>query len=243
MPIPRSAPAHRLPPGARRAALLAALEDVPGPTTVADLAASTGLHANTVRAHLEVLVREGRATRRTEQRATRGRPRELYEATGAPDPAQAYASLALLLAEQLAAATPDPAGEGESMGRRWAVQEAPHAPAGHRHDDGAPPFTPGPTATPDDGVSQVVRVLRGAGFAPELSADGTQVLLHSCPFREVAAAQPTVVCQAHLGLIRATLERAGSPVVARTIQPFVAPDLCVASFDIPRGAPPAVASQ
>lgn len=228
MPIPRSAPSHRLPPGARRAALLAALEDVAGPTTVGDLAAASGLHANTVRAHLEVLVREGRATRRTEQRATRGRPRELYEATGAPDPAQAYAALALLLAEQLAAATTDLAGEGERMGRRWAA-----------HDDVAARSAPEASPPTVDGVTQVVHVLRRAGFAPELSEDGTRLLLHSCPFREVAAAQPTVVCQAHLGLIRATLERSGSPVVASTIQPFVAPDLCVASFDVPHEASPA----
>jgi predicted ArsR family transcriptional regulator len=257
VPIPRSAPVHRLPPGARRAGLLAALEAVAGPATVADLAATTGLHPNTVRAHLDVLVREGRVTRRTEQRTTRGRPRELYEVTGAPDPSQAYASLALLLAEQLAAATSDPAAEGERMGRRWAAHDAPQAPSPHvardggvvrvggpPHDDAvAPPPTAGPSPRVDDGVRQVVRVLRRAGFAPELSEDGTQVLLHACPFREVAAAQPTVVCQAHLGLIRATLDRAGSSVVARAIQPFVAPDLCVASFEVPAGATPAATGQ
>lgn len=240
MPIPRSAPVHRLPPGARRAGLLAALEAVAGPATVADLAASTGLHANTVRAHLDVLVREGRVVRRTEQRTTRGRPRELYEATGAQDPPQAYASLALLLAEQLAAATSDPAAEGERMGRRWAAHGAPQAPPSH--DDAV---VPSPTAglSRDDGVEQVVRVLRRAGFAPEPSEDGTQVLLHACPFREVAAAQPTVVCQAHLGLIRATLDHAGSSVVARAIHPFVAPDLCVASFEVPAGTTPAATGQ
>ncbi|WP_225754656.1 helix-turn-helix domain-containing protein [Actinotalea sp. Marseille-Q4924] len=232
MPIPRSEPALRLPPGARRAALLAALERAVEPTTAAELAQAAGLHPNTVRAHLEVLVREGRATRRTERRGTRGRPRELYEATGAPDPAQAYAALALLLAEQLATATSDPGAEGERMGRRWATrgddaQEATR--------DGRPP---GPEVVDRDGVAEVMTVLRRAGFAPELTTDGTQVLLHSCPVRDVAHAQPTVVCQAHLGLIRATLEAAGSDVVATRIEPFVAPDLCVASFDRPADAAP-----
>nr|WP_297424432.1 helix-turn-helix domain-containing protein [uncultured Actinotalea sp.] len=235
MPIPRSAPVHRMPPGARRAALLTALENAPGPTTAAELAEATGLHANTVRAHLDVLVREGRATRRTEQRVTRGRPRELYEATGAPDPAQAYASLALLLADQLAATAPDPCAEGERMGRRWAT-----------HDDAAGAPEPGPTApgtspTPGPGhtrdvardLTEVLRVLRRAGFAPELADDGSEVRLHACPIREVAAAQPGVVCQAHLGLIRATLERSGSSVAARAIHPFVAPGLCVATFEGP----------
>lgn len=218
MPIPRSAPALRLPPGARRAALLAALEEQGGPTTVGELADVTGLHPNTVRAHLDVLVREGRASRRTDQRGARGRPRELYEASGAPDPAQAYASLALLLAEQLAAATGDPAVDGEDMGRRWAARSA---------------TTPPGTSTAAEGVAEVVRVLRRAGFAPELAADGRRVLLHSCPIRDVAHAQPGVVCQAHLGLIRATLEAAGSDVVATSIQPFVAPDLCVATLADP----------
>jgi predicted ArsR family transcriptional regulator len=221
VPIPRSAPTRRLPPGARRAALLTALEDAAAPSTVAGLAEATGLHPNTVRAHLDVLVREGRATRRTEQRAARGRPRELYEATGAPDPATAYASLALLLAEQLASATADPAREGERMGHRWAAADA----------------APGATGEARDGVVEVLRVLRRAGFGPELSAEGSQVLLHSCPVRQVAHAQPDVVCQAHLGLIRATLESAGSPVVATAIAPFVEPELCVASLTRPDAGP------
>lgn len=234
MPIPRSAPTRRLPPGARRTALLAALEDA-SPSTVAELAETTGLHPNTVRAHLDVLVREGRATRRTEQRGARGRPRELYETTGAPDAAAAYASLAVLLAEQLASAAGDAAVEGERMGRRWALSD-------RSTDPGAAPGSPAtagrPTATAaDDGVAQVVRVLRRAGFGPELSADGSQVLLHSCPVRQVAHAQPDVVCQAHLGLIRATLEATGSRVVATAIAPFVAPELCVASLARPDDEP------
>jgi predicted ArsR family transcriptional regulator len=188
-----------------------------------------------VRAHLDVLVREGRATRRTEQRVTRGRPRELYEATGAPDPAQAYASLALLLVDQLAAAAPDPAAEGEQMGRRWAARDD-VAPV-----TGTPAPGPGPGVTRD--LAEVVRVLRRGGFAPELADDGSEVRLHACPVREVAAAQPGVVCQAHLGLIRATLERSGASVTARAIHPFVAPGLCVATFDAPgaSGAPTDVA--
>lgn len=240
MPIPRSAPTRRLPPGARRATLLAALEGATAPSTVAELAEATGLHPNTVRAHLEVLVREGRATRRTEQRAARGRPRELYEATGAPDPATAYASLALLLAEQLASAAGDPAREGEQMGRRWAASDGASGAAGAP----GPPDTTGPATAPAaapvgsaDGVTAVLRVLRRAGFGPELSADGSQVLLHSCPVRQVAHAQPDVVCQAHLGLIRATLEATGSGVVATAIAPFVTPELCVATLARPADEP------
>ncbi|MBC7290189.1 MAG: helix-turn-helix domain-containing protein [Actinotalea sp.] len=242
MPIPRSAPAVRLPPGARRAALLQALGTTGGPTTVAALAELSGLHPNTVRAHLDVLVREGRATRRTEERVSRGRPRELYEATGAPDPAAAYAALALLLAEQLAQAAADPAAEGERMGRRWAaaddaaqdVAAARAAPTEPAEATGATGSDAGPAdrgASVDSGVDRVVAVLRRAGFAPELS--GNRVLLHSCPVRQVAHAQPAVVCQAHLGLIRATLEAAESSVAATRIEPFVEPDLCVAVLEEP----------
>lgn len=231
MPIPRHDPVVRLPPGTRRAALLTALVDAGGPATVADLARAGGLHPNTVRAHLDVLVREGRATRSTERRGAPGRPREVYEATGAPEPAQAYAALALLLAEQLAASAADPADAGERMGRRWAAQDG--AVAGPARDDARGDGAPGRGAPgAEAAVTRLVHVLRRAGFAPEVS--GAQVLLHGCPIREVARAQPGVVCQAHLGLIRATL--AGSDVVATRIQPFVAPDLCVASLDGMSGA-------
>ncbi|EYR63299.1 ArsR family transcriptional regulator [Actinotalea ferrariae CF5-4] len=253
MPVPRTDAAVRRPPGARRADLLALLGARGSAMTVAEIAPELGLHPNTVRAHLDVLVRAGRVTRRTEARATPGRPRELYEATDVPDDERSYALLAQVLASGLADLA---GGRGRAVdvalaaGRRWAgaigpeqvaeraaEAEAEAAAAVGRADVTSPlrPGGPGaPAPTTDDDASPVeaalapvLRMLARTGFAPRLSPDGDEIHLRHCPFREVAEAQPDVVCSVHLGLIQGALERSGAPVAATRIVPFLQPDLCV----------------
>ena len=63
-----------------------------------------------------------------------------------------------------------------------------------------------------------------------LEEGGWQVRLHACPFRTVARAHPEVVCNVHLGLLRGTLSRLGAPPTTVGLQPFVTPELCVASL-------------
>lgn len=90
---------------------------------MADLAPLAGLHPNTVRAHLEVLVRSGSVTRRTEERTVPGRPREIYRATGAADDDRNYQLLARMLAGRLAELTDDPVAQAIAAGRRWSGNE------------------------------------------------------------------------------------------------------------------------
>ena len=54
--------------------------------SLADLAAVTGLHENTLRDHLHVLESEGFVVRRTEHRGTRGRPRDNFDPSGPDTP-------------------------------------------------------------------------------------------------------------------------------------------------------------
>ena len=58
--------------------------------TVTELCEATGLHANTVREHLQRLVDGGYVVAETEHRTTRGRPRVLYSAETRP--AQSHAT-------------------------------------------------------------------------------------------------------------------------------------------------------
>ena len=54
--------------------------------TIDELVEATGLHANTVREHLQRLSEDGYVISETEKRETRGRPRTLYSAaTGDPE--------------------------------------------------------------------------------------------------------------------------------------------------------------
>ena len=242
MPVPRSEPARRRPPGARRAALLESLRAQDRPLSVAELAPLVGLHPNTVRAHLDVLVRTGEVSRRSDARNTPGRPRELYQATGVATGDRNYRLLAQVLAGRLAELTDDPAREAVTAGRHWAGKQGDDDGATAGEDDSARQGVVGPTepavsavptapavpavpAVPAGPLVPVLRMLRASGFAPELSPDGSEILLHHCPFLELAVDQPEVVCGAHLGLIQGALE--GTGVAATRILPFAQPHVCV----------------
>lgn len=67
-----------------RVRILAMLIERPD-RTVDDLTAGTGLHANTVREHLQRLIESGFVLPTTEHRTTRGRPRTLYRAASGPE--------------------------------------------------------------------------------------------------------------------------------------------------------------
>jgi len=107
---------------ARRAAL-DALIDLGGRRTVSELAVELDQHANTVREHLEALVRVGLAERSLRHSTGRGRPAALYRATLAATPAgPEYAVLAEVLITYLARAVPDRAlrvAHARAAGREW----------------------------------------------------------------------------------------------------------------------------
>jgi len=202
-------------PGARRAALLAHLRERGGAMSTDEIAAEIGLHPNTVRAHLDVLSREGKVERVTEHRTSRGRPRELFSVTGAPEPEESYAQLAALLASQLESLDVEPRAQAIEAGKRWAATELTADSANG-------------SATAED---EVLGVLRRNGFEPQLAADGATILLHRCPFGAVASSHTDVVCGAHLGLIQGTLDRV-APGSRAQLTPFVAPGLCESHLEL-----------
>lgn len=215
---PESPPARRrLPPGARRAAVLDLLTLHPDGLSVAEVARELAVHQNTVRTHLDALVRSGQATRRTSPSGRPGRPSERYTATGAPVSDRNYRLLAEMLVGRLTELSDDPASEAIEAGRRWS--------AGRGPDDGAV-AQPAERSFADE-VRPVLTVLTSAGFAPELDEGERRIELHHCPFLELAVSAPEVVCGAHLGLIRGTLERSGASVDASRIVPFARPGVCL----------------
>lgn len=164
-----------------------------------DLADRLGVHANTVRLHLERLRDAGLVDAEAVRRGTVGRPQHLYFlAAGAPglgfDP-PAHALLAALLAalaEQVGADAEDAADAGHA----WGVE------AGRRTR-----------------VHSCLRALEGElkrlGFEPAVEAgDGTSEgasrieFLH-CPFRELAEAYPELVCNLHRGLCEGVVDQVG----------------------------------
>jgi predicted ArsR family transcriptional regulator len=214
---------HKVLSSISRAAVLELLRSRAEPLGVVEVAEHVGLHQNTVRSHLDLLVESGFAIRRSEPPSRPGRPRVVYEATAAPGGESDYRLLAEILAHHLASAE-RPAEAAMNAGQSWAMSRW-----RPQHPEGA---EPGETArlSEDDAIAAVVKMLGDTGFAPQLSADGTSINLHRCPFRDLASSQQDVVCGAHLGIIQGALAELGDMVSATRLLPFVTPGLCVATL-------------
>jgi len=220
---------HQVLASASRMAVLELLRSSAQPLGVAEIADHVGLHQNTVRSHLDLLVVSGYAIRRSEAPSRPGRPRVVYQATAAPEGEGSYRLLAEVLTQYMVANSERPAEAAAEAGRSWAGRTGVAA-------LDAPAATT-PEAGEDAAVTEVVRMLGDIGFAPELSADGTSINLHRCPFREMARSQPDVVCGAHLGMIQGALAELGAPVAATRLLPFVEPGLCVTTLTRLPGRP------
>ncbi|HEU5417528.1 MAG TPA: helix-turn-helix domain-containing protein [Streptosporangiaceae bacterium] len=206
--------------GRSRTDVLDMLHAADGPLGVQDVAQRMGLHPNTARFHLEALVEAGLAVRETEGRETPGRPRIGYRAVAdSPAGRRRYRLLAEMLTSLIAETMPEPGAAAEDAGREWGAFLA-----------GQP--LPYQRLTSEEAISKLTVILEKLGFAPQVEAGdrASRLLLHQCPFREVAEHHQDVVCSLHLGLLRGALTRMRAPVTAERLEPFVEPGLCVASL-------------
>jgi predicted ArsR family transcriptional regulator len=204
---------HRLLAGITRSRLLAVLREAGRPLGVRDLASAVALHPNSVREQLEPLVAAGLVVRSTDPPAGRGRPALRYAAaaTKPADDEAPYRELARVLAEELGR-RPDASERSLAAGERWGRAAA----ATER------------TLDEGDARARLVRLLDENGFAPEPPIPGEPIRLRRCPFGQLARDRGDVVCGVHLGLIRGALQELGAPLDAVRLEPFVAPDLCLA---------------
>lgn len=193
--------------------------------SAAEAAAEVGLHQATTRQHLELLVEAGLAERAQEEQTVRGRPRVIYRASRARDEigGDGYRLLAEILASLIESSVREPAGRAEAAGAAW----------GRSLVERARPLARLPRA---EAVRRVTDLLDELGFEPEQAGgrEGQQILLHRCPFLDVASEHRSVVCSAHLGIIKGALEEVGAPAEATTLQPLVTPTLCVVRLGRPK---------
>ena len=205
--------------GRSRSRVLGLLQATGEPLGVEDVAEQVGLHPNTSRSHLDALVKAGLAERTVEARTRPGRPRALY--TARPDGPRAgqrsYRLLADILAGYLAAQVPEPTTAGLHAGQVWGRYLAVRPPPFQRLDAVA-------------ATEQLLRTQDDMGFAPEAVTVGReqQILLHHCPFLEIADQHRDVVCAVHLGLMQGLLAELDAPVDAERIDRLVEPTLCIA---------------
>lgn len=155
------------------------------PVGVAELTELMGFNHNAIRQHLAVLVDGGLVAEATERRTVRGRPRKEY--TPRSDALSAFRSVTgsyerlagLLLAMATSGRDPYDVGYRAGLGEATAVDAA-------------------------DAVDQLVRQLAIEGFEPTHADD--VVVLANCPFADVAAKDPGVICALHRGLIDGHLQ-------------------------------------
>lgn len=180
------------------------------------LADATGLHPNTVRFHLDVLVQAGFVEEHRQQRDTRGRPRMLYSPVTSAASEDGYQLLAEMLVNHLEQTARS--NDAEAAGRAWARRIRPPAPSGHG----------GLTAV----TRTVVAMFTEMGFDPASTVHRrvSRIDLRACPFRALAEQHRAVVCGLHLGLLRETVDEASSGTVSAELLPFARPDLCIADL-------------
>ena len=181
------------------------------PVDVAELAQQTGLHPNTLRGHLQLLVDLGELQRVQQERSTPGRPRVLY-APSADLEDDPYKILASELASGIARS--GGGGAAESAGRHWARRLR----RGRPEDETLDPRQV--TELAADGLTRL-------GFAAQTEPLGDRLYLTSCPFLELAR-ENRAVCDVHAGLLRGLFEEFGGHVELAALDVFVRPDLCVA---------------
>jgi predicted ArsR family transcriptional regulator len=188
------------------------------------LASATGQHVTTVRFHLDVLIEAGLVTAGRQESHGRGRPRTLYVAAfedgGAPD--GSYQELADLLAAHFDTTPARRRRRAERAGADWAAQRL--GPVSET--------TPSPASSSAEARRRITGMFAEMGFDPE-PAPGGRMLLHDCPFRDIARAHPDVVCAAHQGLLTGLLARLDPSRPAPVLKPFVRPGTCLITFDEP----------
>lgn len=207
----------------RRDEILALLRQADTPLSVTEVADAMRLHVNTARFHLDGLADEGFAERTTESRERRGRPRILYSSEGRSPGPRSYGLLAEMLTGLVVSldnAGPATVEVGKEWGRHLVERVAPST-----------------RIKSDEAIARLNRMLGAVGFQSETHAteEGAELWLRHCPFREVAEKHMDVVCALHLGLMQGALDELGAPVSARSLEPFVTPQMCIARLSVSEG--------
>jgi len=171
------------------------------PLSTTEIAETLDLHPNTVRPHLDRMRDAGLVEVEAESRGTVGRPQHRWSTTAdAPSlglEPSGFRMLAALLAGVAASGAPEPetvAAFGRQRGRVAAEEQAPFAPSC---------------------LGGLMAELSDLGFDPTSVQDGatTTIGFTRCPFAELAAAFPGVVCNLHRGMVEGYLAAAGGATV------------------------------
>lgn len=179
-----------------RYAIYLELARAAAPLATAQIADTLGLHPNTVRPHLDRMREVGLLEVVTDAQGTVGRPQHRFLlAADAPSlgfEPPAFPVLARMLL-RLAASAELVAADAVDAGREQGA-----AAAARRSTGGTC-------------ASALSAELAALGFDPEsvIDDDGATIAFTRCPFRELAEANPDLVCSLHRGLVEGFVDARG----------------------------------
>jgi len=171
-----------------RYAIYLELARSPHPLATAEIAATLDLHPNTVRPHLERMREVGLLDQRTDNQGGVGRPQHLYSLSadapslGLEPPAMpTLARMLLNVAAEAGLDSNDATAAGREQGARDAERFEPDTPC----------------------IEALMTQLEELGFDPEATGgtEGVTIAFTHCPFRELAEANPDLVCGLHRGMV------------------------------------------
>lgn len=197
------------PPSTTREEVLHVIAASERPVTIEQLCRATGLHPNTVRPHLDVLLAVGSVVREPGPREGRGRPPWLYRAVPSEQDRD-RSRLEQQLLQQLADA--DTPALAADAARRWADQEGQH---------------PGPAASMDEAVDHAAEALRAVGFEVSTTPARDRLDLMACPYASLVAQRP-VICDIHAALLQRMLDDSGQPVSVDRLDVWSSDGVCTA---------------
>ncbi|MPY93405.1 MAG: helix-turn-helix domain-containing protein [Acidimicrobiia bacterium] len=193
-----------------RYAIYLELARAPHPRSTTEVAATLGLHVNTVRPHLERMREVGLLEIHVDARGGVGRPQHRYglaadaPSLGLEPPVFPLASRLLL---SVAAEAGAGAEEAVEIGREQGRQDASRA------------------RLPCLGA--VSRRMGELGFDPAVveTEDGATIAFGHCPLRDLAESHPELVCNLHRGIVEGLVDGVGGGTV-RQFRNLVDRDSC-----------------
>lgn len=191
-----------------RYAIYLELARSPRPLATAEIADTLDLHPNTVRPHLERMREVGLLTIETDARGTVGRPQHRYSLSpDAPSLGLEPATFPVLARMLLRVAATGAVGRDEVVDTAREQGEADAAAIAPLLDESAP--------AADSCVDGLVARLDAMGFDPATARDDGEatVAFAHCPFRELAEANPEIVCALHQGLVEGLVDTLGGAAV------------------------------
>ena len=185
-----------------RVLLLGAVQNHPG-SRLRELADEVGLHINTARDHLRVLIDEGFIYLHPESTGVRGRPPMVYHPVDDP--------------------------ESNSVAAERIARAREHHEALTRLMAGAELRPTGLDALGDQAGTQfdlLYEHLDDSGMEPEPDAEELRISLAPCPHYRMVGEDRAIACGIHAKIVRDLLSQLPGPLELDRLQPFTSADTC-----------------